>query len=84
MGGYGQANFRLNRRWILGTRFDYLDHYGDEPTIVQLVPSLTWWQSEWVRLRLQYHHVRPEGGGSSHTVLLQVVFAMGPHKHESY
>lgn len=83
-GGYGQINARLNRRLVLGTRVDYLDSYGDDPTIVQVAPSVSWWQSEWVRLRLQYNYVKPAGTDASHTVLLQVVWAMGPHKHESY
>ena len=33
---------------------------------------------------LQYHYLRPAGGAGNHTLLLQTVWAMGPHKHESY
>ena len=83
-GGYGQLNFRLTRSFILGARADFVDGYGTAPHVVQVVPSLTWWQSEWVRIRLQYNMVRPEGGAANHTVLAQVVWAMGPHKHETY
>ncbi len=83
-GGYLQANYRLNRQVVLGARADYLDSYGDDPHIVQFAPSITWWQSEWVRLRLQYNYLRPEGGNGNHTILFQTVWAMGPHKHESY
>jgi hypothetical protein len=83
-GGYGQVNFRLTRSWILGARADFVDGYGSAPHLVQLAPSITWWQSEWVRLRLQYNMVRPEAGEANHTVLAQVVWAMGPHKHETY
>lgn len=83
-GGYVQANYRLNRRWVLGARADYLAYYGDEPEILQLVPTVTWWQSEWVRLRLQYNYVKPNGSTAGHTVIAQVVWAVGPHKHESY
>jgi hypothetical protein len=83
-GGYLQANYRLNRRWVLGARADFLDDYGEGPDILQLVPAVTWWQSEWVRLRLQYNYVKPEDGGSNHTVIAQVVWAVGPHKHETY
>ena len=57
--------------------------YGATP-ILQVVPSVSWWQSEWVRLRLQYNLVKPQGLDASHTVMLQVVWAMGPHKHETY
>lgn len=83
-GGYLQANYRLDRRWVAGLRADYLDGFGDAPEVVQLVPSLSWWQSEWVRLRLQYNHLKPEGESAGHTLLLQAVWAVGPHKHETY
>ncbi len=83
-GGYVQASYRLDRRWILGGRADFLDDFGTEPKIYQLVPSVTWWQSEWVRLRLQYHFLKPAGGDGNHTVLFQTVWAVGPHKHETY
>lgn len=83
-GGYAQANYRLDRRWIVGARADYVKGYGPVPTIFELAPTITWWQSEWVRLRLQYNYVKPEGGQPDHTLLLQAVWAAGPHKHESY
>jgi hypothetical protein len=83
-GGYVQANLRVSRRWILGTRADFVDGYEDTPDIFQLVPAITWWQSEWVKIRLQYHYLKPDGGAGNHTLLLQTVWAMGPHKHESY
>jgi hypothetical protein len=83
-GGYLQANLRLSRRWILGTRADLVNGFENVPDIFQLAPSLSWWQSEWVRLRLQYNYLKPEDGPGNNTVLLQFVWAMGPHKHESY
>jgi hypothetical protein len=83
-GGYIQANVRASRRWIIGTRADFVNGFEDTPDIFQFAPSLTWWQSEWVRLRLQYNYLRPEGGSGNSTLLLQFVWAMGPHKHESY
>jgi hypothetical protein len=83
-GGYLQSNMRLGRRWIFGTRADYVNGFGTVPDIFQLVPSLSWWQSEWVRLRVQYNYLRPQGGPNNHTFLLQAMWAMGPHKHESY
>ena len=83
-GGYVQANLRLSRRWIVGFRTDYLDNYGEGGEVYQLVPSLTWWQTEWVFFRLQYNYLKPEGSGGNHTVLLQTVWAVGPHRHETY
>jgi hypothetical protein len=83
-GGYAQANYRLNRRFILGVRGDYLQGLEEDPAIIQVVPSLTWWQSEWVYLRLQYNHLKHEGEAVNHTLMLQLVWAIGPHKHETY
>jgi hypothetical protein len=83
-GGFLQANYRIDRRLLAGVRGDYLNPYGDGPDFYQIVPTLTWWQSEWVYLRLQYNYLKPEGGSDNHTVILQVVWAIGPHRHETY
>lgn len=83
-GGYLQANYRLNQRWIVGARADYVEPLAGVPRVVQLAPSLTLWQSEWVRLRVQYNYLKRDGGRGNHTVLLQTVWAAGPHKHETY
>lgn len=83
-GGYAQANLRLDRRWIAGLRADYLNNFGEERSAFQLVPSLTWWQSEWLRLRLQYNFLKPEWAGGNHSLLLQTVWSIGPHRHETY
>jgi hypothetical protein len=83
-GGYVQANYRLNRRWIAGLRVDYLDDYGGGGEFYQLVPSLTWWQTEWVFFRLQYNYLKPENGDGNHTILLQTIWSVGPHRHETY
>ncbi|KPJ96301.1 MAG: hypothetical protein AMS18_01170 [Gemmatimonas sp. SG8_17] len=83
-GGYAQANYRLTRRLTLGARGDYLHSTEDQPAIHQIVPSITWWQSEWLFLRAQYNYLKHAGDGANHTVLFQLVWAMGPHKHESY
>jgi hypothetical protein len=53
-----------------------------------IVPSLTWWQSEWVYLRLEWQHQRDalDTGATAarDRILLQTVWAIGPHKHETY
>jgi hypothetical protein len=83
-GGYAQASYRWDQRWITGFRADILDGFGDAPTAFQLVPSISWWQSEWVRLRLQYNFLKRAGLDPDHTFLFQTVWAIGPHKHETY
>ncbi len=83
-GGFADLQLRTGRRWILGTRYDYVEAprggFGNE---WRLTPSLTWWQSEFVYLRLEGEH-RDDDNGSSNQLLVQAVWAMGPHKHETY
>jgi len=46
---------------------------------------VTWWQSPFVRIHLQYDaYAGHNSGQAQHQVTLQVVFAAGPHKHERY
>ena len=83
-GGYGQAHYKFARQWEVGFRTDYLDPFEEGPDILQFVPSISWWQSEWVRLRLQGNIVRRIGESTDFTLLFQTVWAVGPHKHERY
>src|SRR2546425_9461434 len=50
----------------------------------QLIPSLTMWQSEWVFLRAQYQWAKQAAAPATHLFALQAVWAIGPHKHETY
>jgi hypothetical protein len=80
------AEFRLSPSWLLGGRFDRVQN-PTEPEVTQWLasPTLTWWQSEFVRVRAEYDHLSGiEGGDGSGMFLLQVTFAMGPHKHATY
>jgi hypothetical protein len=76
---------RLSRRWIAGTRYDWVEApRGVDDTEWRLTPSLTWWQSEFVYLRLEGEHRDSDLEGSHNQLSLQAVWAMGPHKHETY
>jgi hypothetical protein len=45
----------------------------------------TWWQSPFVKFRLQYEHEDGSGTGDpADRFVFQCVFAAGPHKHERY
>ncbi len=60
--------------------------YGDShPCFWQVGPYLTWHQSPFVRYRLEYNHLDGSGMKDPEDVLmLQVIFAAGPHKHDRY
>ena len=46
---------------------------------------ITWYQSPFVKFRLEYNHEEGDGTGPAEDrVMLQAVVAAGPHKHERY
>ena len=51
----------------------------------QVSPYITWWQSPFVKFRLEYNHLDGDGlAEPEDKIMLQAVFAVGPHKHERY
>lgn len=84
-GTFVDLNAKLTRRWVLGTRYDWVEApRGPGDTEWRLTPSVTWWQSEFVYLRLEGEHRHTDLDGSHNMLSLQAVWAMGPHKHETY
>lgn len=83
-GGFAIGEYRLGQQWILGGRYEYTENPLDPSESAWLAaPTLTWWQSEWVRLRAELDYLdRPEGAQT--LLVFQATFAMGPHKHETY
>jgi hypothetical protein len=83
-GGYVSGEFKFAQQWIAGARYERVEN-PDEPGehASLFAPSLTWWQSEYVRLRAEYDFFRGVDDDYGQLVL-QATFAMGPHKHENY
>ena len=76
---------RLSRHWIVGARYDWVESpRGPDDTEWRVTPAITWWQSEFVYLRLQGEHRDSDLTGKTNLLTLQAVWAMGPHKHETY
>jgi len=58
---------------------------GDNPYMWQMGPYITWWQSPFVKFRVEYNHAEGSGIDVPRDVIwLQAIFAAGPHKHERY
>ncbi len=84
-GTFVDLNAKLTRRWVLGTRYDWVEApRGLADTEWRVTPSVTWWQSEFVYLRLEGEHRHTDLDGAHNLLSLQAVWAMGPHKHETY
>jgi len=78
------AETRVGRQWLFGGRFDWVENPEDASDSSWLLgPTLTWWQSEWVRIRAEYAHLNRTAEATG-LFTLQVTLAMGPHKHETY
>jgi hypothetical protein len=76
---------RTSRRWVFGARYDWVEApRGAADTEWRITPNVTWWQSEFVYLRLEGEHRHTQLKGSRNMLSLQAVWAMGPHKHETY
>ena len=87
MGGYSYIQGKVSRRIELGVRGDLVQPFStcnSKHFIFQIVPYITWYQSPWAHLRLQYNYMNGDQIQPVQRVLLQVVFAAGPHKHDRY
>lgn len=94
-GAYSYLQYQLSQRWHAGLRGDIGQptNRPDDALVWDVVPYVTFWQSEFVYMRLEYRHGKnipfedPQGdlaGRTDNRVMLQVDFAAGPHKHEKY
>ena len=87
-GFYSLLDYRLSPRVGVGGRFDYVEPVDVDPTILARHAdtawsgSLTFYQSEFSRWRLQYRHTDFAAGGDDNAVFLQGTVAIGVHKHQ--
>jgi hypothetical protein len=89
-GLYAQAVWGIKRGWVAGIRYDLADGDGDPDDFLRdrryrLSPNLTWFLTEFSKLRLQYNFDRTEflNEDEKHSVWLQFEFLLGSHgKHK--
>lgn len=85
-GAYSYVQVQPGAGWFLGVRGDVahpLVPAADE-IVWDVVPYVTWWQSEFVFLRLEYGLTRGLTPTPEHRIAFQISWAAGPHKHERY
>jgi hypothetical protein len=90
-GVYGQATWGFSPGWVAGLRLDYADGDGNNATDPfrdrrwRLSPNLTWFPTEFSKVRLQYnrdwaqHLEGSDEKGNADSVWLQVEFSLGSH-----
>jgi hypothetical protein len=86
-GLYSQVLWGFKERWVAGLRGEYLDGnsgaydaydaYRGQRTRVS--PDLTFYPSEFSKIRLQYNYDHGALFGTEHSVWLQVEFLLGAH-----
>jgi len=85
-GGYSYVESLVAQNLYAGVRYDRVeDPFLPDNTIEGWFPNLTWWQSEFVRLRGEYGYVKDDlMDGPERRFSFQIVWSAGPHKHETY
>jgi hypothetical protein len=83
-GTYSSAEYRVNRRWTLGGRFDRSGHARNANLIdTGLSAIVTYWPSEFSQIRGQYRYghlaTAPASFDNANELLFQFLFVMGAH-----
>jgi hypothetical protein len=90
-GVYSQVAYGFHKGWVAAFRGDYVfpeqvaayEHIlGPDPDRLsrwQLSPNLTWYPSEFSKLRLQYNYDHRQQIADDHSVWLQLEFLLGSH-----
>jgi hypothetical protein len=94
IGFYSSLQVKLNMRFWLSGRVGYSEiPYDPSQHEWDYTLALDFWQSEFVCTRIQYQYNQrdiwarkdlPGPFQSDNSLIIQVIWAMGPHKHEAY
>jgi hypothetical protein len=80
-GAFAFARYQLTRRAFLGARYDWLeDPQGDGEALNAASAYLEFFPSEFSKLIASFERYEPGEGDGANRILLQAVFALGPHK----
>jgi hypothetical protein len=86
-GLYSQVQWGFAQRWALGLRGEYVtgdtsvseEANEERPTEARASPNVTWYPTEFSKLRLQYNRMWREHGQEDDAVWLQMEFMLGAH-----
>ena len=95
-GFYSSLQYKLNAKYWLSGRIGYSElPYNNTQSEWDFTTCLDFWQSEFVFVRFQYQYnlrdidkvikdIYPGNLPDDHSFIVQINWAMGPHKHEAY
>jgi hypothetical protein len=86
-GFYSQVLWGVQPHWVVGARGEYAtgNAAASDPTDpfrgerYRVSPVVTWYPSEFSKLRLQYNYDQGQYFGTEHSVWMQVEFLLGAH-----
>lgn len=79
-GFYSSAEYRLNRRWTVGGRYDRSGRSRNASlTDSGFSTLLTYWPSEFSQVRGQYRYTKYAEGVGANEFLFQFIFVLGAH-----
>src|SRR5207302_742661 len=91
-GLYSQVLYGFRKGWVAGFRCDFVaptdeakyevilgSRDSDRASRWRLSPNLTWYPSEFSKIRLQYNFDHRNGIGDDHSIWLQFEFLLGSH-----
>src|SRR5437867_7646258 len=86
-GFYSQVLWGIKPRWVAGLRGEFVtgnDGAFDAGDVlrgdrVRISPNLSWYPSEFSKIRLQYNYDHGELFGTAHSVWMQMEFLLGSH-----
>jgi len=86
-GFYSQLQWGFIRRWTVGLRGEYVtgnksaseDATVERSTEARVSTNLTWYPTEFSKLRLQYNHKWRKDAAEGDAVWLQMEFMLGAH-----
>ncbi len=91
-GFYSQVLWGFKERWVAGLRGEWVDGnsgvYDPYDVFrgerVRVSPDLTFYPSEFSKIRLQYNYDQGAGFGTAHSVWLQFEFLLGAHSAHKF
>jgi hypothetical protein len=85
-GFYSQLLWGFAPRWVAGLRGEFVSadtgEFDPDPLRAdrtRLSPNLTWYPTEFSKIRLQYNYDRRQSIGNDHSVWMQIEFLLGAH-----
>jgi hypothetical protein len=89
-GWYGQLLYGIRPRIVAGLRADVVT--GDEASFAselrtdrfRLSPNMTWYPTEFSKIRLQYNYDDRKSVGTDHSIWMQFEFLLGAHASHTF